>query len=225
VDVVGFKGRPYNIRQYHKNLTTTLQKVFPTAKILIVTRGYSSMLKSLYSQYIKGGGFLTFLQLQENYGPYFIELYDYSWIVDLYRKSFGKENVILLPYELLRESPYSFTSIIEKALGIESGFSYTEAVVNPSLSSKSLAASRIVSKGIYELIQPLPASWQKKIYSFHINYLLFKGNHPLVKFAEYFIQQGEELKVKEDLLIALKQKAHILHNEELYQPFLKEYLI
>jgi hypothetical protein len=89
-----------------------LAELFPAAHILIVTRGFRSMIMSSYSQYVRSGGSLSLEELVGNAqreNPW-----DYDWLSDLYRKRFGPEKVLVLPWELLRDDPAAFVGHIER---------------------------------------------------------------------------------------------------------------
>ncbi|HWB63565.1 MAG TPA: sulfotransferase [Chitinophagales bacterium] len=224
-NVVGFEGKAYNVQQYHLNLTATLQSIFPTAKVLIITRGYSSMLLSLYSQYIKGGGTLTFKELQQHYGQYFGLLYDYNWIIEQYRKTYGADKVIVMPYELFKTDPVKFTNLLEEKLDIQEKFSLGNEKINPSMSGEMITALRRFSKFLYKAVKPLPNNLQQKIYGWHTRQLIYNDHYPLVEWLAKRVKQPEPMQVEEGILKLFAGKADILRHEELFTPYLKEYLI
>jgi hypothetical protein len=93
-----------------------LAELFPTAQILIVTRGFRSMIMSSYSQYVRSGGSKS---LQEVAGDAYREdPWDYDALVGMYRARFGDGNVIVLPWELLRDDPERFVEQIESRFGL-----------------------------------------------------------------------------------------------------------
>jgi hypothetical protein len=94
----------------------TLAALFPNAHVLIVTRGFRSMIVSAYSQYVRTGG----EQPLDGFcraapGESDRHSWDYDRIVRLYRAAFDGR-VIVLPYELLRDSPSRFTGALCKQL-------------------------------------------------------------------------------------------------------------
>ena len=94
-DIVGMRNglKKYDIKAYQEKLRDTLYAVYPTAKILIVTRGYTSLFQSFYSQYLAIGGTYDFENLLKSMWDNFPDLFDYSRVVSLYREKFGEENV------------------------------------------------------------------------------------------------------------------------------------
>lgn len=90
-----------------------LKKSFPDARIFIVVREQNSMILSLYFQYLKkGGSFSLNKYLGTKYDgkrPYFTPgPLRYSTLVNRYQSLFGRENVLVLPFELFRSSPADF---------------------------------------------------------------------------------------------------------------------
>ena len=97
-----------------------LAKTFPDAHILLLTRGFRSVLVSGYSQYVREGGgedFYVFRDIGEEDMAYAARAWDYDYLVRLYREAFGGR-VIALPYELLRDHPSAFLRALEARLGI-----------------------------------------------------------------------------------------------------------
>jgi hypothetical protein len=95
----------------------TLAELFPSAHILIVTRGFRSMIMSSYSQYVRSGGSQSLEQLVGD--AYRENPWDYGALVAMYRRRFGHDNVMVLPWELLRDRPEDFVSQIEARFGLD----------------------------------------------------------------------------------------------------------
>ena len=150
-DIVGMRSglKKYDIKAYQLKLRDTLHAIYPTAKILIVTRGYTSLFQSFYAQYVAIGGTYDFENLLKSMWDNFPQLFDYSHVVNIYREKFGNDNVIVLPYELLRADPHGFTGIIEKKMGVQNTFAFSTEKVNAALDKKTLAAYRKVSNVVY----------------------------------------------------------------------------
>lgn len=112
-----------------KNVCNILKSIFPNASILIVTRGFKSLVMSGYSQYVRTGGLDSLenlLKLEGNGGI------NYDNLIALYRKAFG-DRVTVLPYELLSDDPDAFQAALEHILGV-GGHPLPQQRVNPSLS-------------------------------------------------------------------------------------------
>ncbi|MDC0064447.1 sulfotransferase domain-containing protein [Gammaproteobacteria bacterium] len=107
-----------------KDICNRIFDAFPNAKILITVREQRSMIKSLYFQYMVAGGtkriekFLS--QKYSNFGGSSFRPSDlcYDKLVGHYIKKFGKSNVQVLPYEMLKNNNELFFdrlfSFIEK---------------------------------------------------------------------------------------------------------------
>lgn len=94
-----------------------LVEVLPEARILIVIREQNSMIRSAYGEYVKVGGAAALKHYLSDYQPYSLALfrdkfYFYHGLIDAYMRRFGKERVLVLPFELLRESPARFAGAI-----------------------------------------------------------------------------------------------------------------
>ncbi len=96
-----------------EKISRVLQYVFPQAKVLITIREQSSFLLSNYFQYLKIGGTHSIDRyLNTTYDgkrPYFSPHHiDYRWIVANYFELFGRDRVLVLPYELFNNNPKNF---------------------------------------------------------------------------------------------------------------------
>jgi hypothetical protein len=225
-DIVGLRNtKLYDLVAYLHRMSETLHTLHPHAKVLIVTRGYASIFPSFYSQYISGGGTLTFEELLKEFGPYFNIGYNYPLIIERYRKVFGSDNVLVMPYELLRDHPSQFTSLIEDAIGIKEKFQFPPEKVNPALNRKVLQAYFRFSNFLYRIVQPIPYSWRKKIFMLYIYKLNHSKPHPFMQFLSRFVKQEISHHGMEEMVQTFKGKCEMLRNEKLYQPYLKEYLL
>lgn len=97
------------------------KKLWPNAKILIVIRKQENMLLSCYNNYIKQGGTKSLKSLLKDsnmYGHGIFEKLDYRNIINFYCEQFGKENVIVKPFEYLKEQQYQFLNDVYQELGL-----------------------------------------------------------------------------------------------------------
>lgn len=112
-----------------RRVCATLGELFPNAMILLVTRGFRSMIVSSYSQYLRSGGDADLDDLIEiaRRGPgsagyeLLLDLarWNYDELIAAYSGTFGAENVIVMPYEVLRDDAPRFTRLLAERLGIE----------------------------------------------------------------------------------------------------------
>lgn len=94
-------------------IANRIKKIFPDGKILVVLREQVSGILSNYFQYLSEGGTLDLKNyLNTKYDgrrPGFCSNYfKYHYLISFYQKEFGKENVLVLPYELLSSNKIMF---------------------------------------------------------------------------------------------------------------------
>jgi hypothetical protein len=94
-----------------------LAELFPGGHILIVTRGFASMIMSSYSQYVRSGGTDSLEELVSDAQAE--NPWHYDALIGMYRQRFGAEKVTVLPWELLRDDPSAFVRQIEARFGLD----------------------------------------------------------------------------------------------------------
>lgn len=139
-------GNPHSGGYDSRQTAERLAAAFPEARVLVVIREQAQMLVSAYKQYVKRGGPGTLRQYatpasKERRVPLFdFRFFEYHRLVGFYRGLFGAEDVMVLPYELLRADPGAFLGRIGAFAGAEARASDPEPVkVSPSALSLSLA--------------------------------------------------------------------------------------
>ena len=114
-----------------------LSDLFPNAHILVVTRGFRSIIRSSYSEMIRQGAGVLPHEMLETINQFDIrEIFRFDYIIDLYRDRFSNR-VLALPYELLLEDRREFLNIIETSMGVDQ-FDIGGELINPSLSASEL---------------------------------------------------------------------------------------
>lgn len=127
-------GHPHGSALDSQSIANRLHNIFPNAKIFIVIREQKSFLLSIYFQYLLGGGVhslkqylgTTFDRKRSYFSPNHI---NYVPLIKAYQKLFGKEKVLVLPYEMFKHEPNNFISRLAK-------FVEKEILVDPSLFDK-----------------------------------------------------------------------------------------
>lgn len=218
IDIVGVRFKQYDIKSHQKKICQRLHAAFPQAKILIVTRGFEKALRSMYWQYISIGGILNFSDFQNEYAAHFSDFYDYDYLIPLYRSFFGK-NAIVLPFELLHADSTAFLRAVEARCNLPC-FDFAENKMNVSQPEK-ISSYRFLSLLLYRSIQLLPYSLQKKIYQ---RYMLLLRMQKLEWAVQLFPPGKPQLHISTATLRLFANKAILLKNEPLYQPFAQEYL-
>ncbi|OUS00966.1 hypothetical protein A9Q86_09470 [Flavobacteriales bacterium 33_180_T64] len=98
-------------------IANRIKNTFPSGKILVVLREQVSCILSNYFQYLKEGGTLglkNFLNTKyDGRKPGFCSNYfKYHYLISYYQKTFGENNVLVLPYELLSTNKAKFIDIL-----------------------------------------------------------------------------------------------------------------
>jgi len=225
MNIVGLQYMPYDIERYQEQLCETLNGLFPHGRILIVTRGFASALKSIYAHYSRSGGILSFSQFQEQHASLLARFFDYNRIILLYRQHFGLANVLTVPFELLSKDPEKFIEQIEKSLGIKEHFVFTRKKINASLDEELLATYRKISNLIFRLIAPFSPRIQYGVYGLYLSYINKNKMHPIVKLISKYSGKVTAEPPTERTLGCFAGRADILKSEGLYLPYWKEYLI
>jgi hypothetical protein len=128
-------AEPGAYRAVQAAICDNLAELFPGGHILIVTRGFRSMIMSSYSQYVRSGGTNS---LEKLVGDAQAENpWHYDALIGLYRQRFGEDRVTVLPWELLRDDPSQFVARIEARFGLE-GHPPSPQRVNRSLSPSEM---------------------------------------------------------------------------------------
>jgi hypothetical protein len=141
-----------------RRICARLRTMFGEATILIVTRGFRSVMASSYSEVLKWGPALgPALSVEEFLAAYhespalegwrMADAFDYDAALRLYADTFGAENVVVLPFELLRDDPRGFLARLEQRLELEPR-SEQAPWHNPSLSGAELYWYPRFSRGV-----------------------------------------------------------------------------
>jgi hypothetical protein len=130
-----------------------LLDIWPSARILIVLRRQDDFCRSLYVTALKKAypyPPARLLGLREREGPevgrYFPHtILRLNEIVATYERLFGAENVLTLPYEMLREDPSQFIQDIVRFGNYRLDAEVSPATVNRGLSRSGYAVARILN--------------------------------------------------------------------------------
>lgn len=200
----------------------TLADLFPDAQVLVVTRGYRSMLLSSYSQLVRSGGFVDLRDMLAVLGePQFAASSPWHYdraIVD-YRRAFGEANVIVMPYELLRDDPQRFVSFLALRLGIDP-IAFTTGRINESLTAAELYWYPRFARSVRALRS-------RRLYSLYAR-LAFSGSLRLpARLLEAVRPSGgiTAADIPDEVLEPFRGTAESLQNEPLFDPYRDEYLL
>jgi hypothetical protein len=105
-------GNPHSGGWDSAILARRLQQLFPSARILIMIREQRSMIRSVYYQYVSEGGALTLDTYLDppQAGAFRVPMFDFGFfeyhrLIGYYRDLFGSDQILVLPFEMLREAP------------------------------------------------------------------------------------------------------------------------
>lgn len=118
-----------------ENACALLADLFPNARVLIVTRGFRSMIFSSFSQYIRTGADVSIEEFVND--PLILRPWDYDRVIGMYQRAFGMDQVLVMPYELLRDDAERFVRTLERRLGL-SHLAPTADRLNAALSPAEL---------------------------------------------------------------------------------------
>ncbi len=226
LDGVGINPRPFDIKQYQKKISCLLKQIFPDSKLLIVTRGYEGTLKSFYSEYIKYGGHYYFDEYLKVFGPMFEEYLDYNYIITLYEENFGKENLLVIPFEMLRDDALKFIRQIEDFLELEHfKWDYHQSA-NISLKDDMLSSYRILSDLALKICKTFPVNIGDKLFRLYSAGLLLKFFNLIAVCVSKMSRHSKVNRTTPDYMLeTFKGNGTILKNYNAYQPYLDKYLL
>lgn len=214
-----------NMSAAQEEASRTLADLFPNAHILMVTRGFRSILLSGYSQYVRTGGDteLRDMLAQVAHGPGHCRRWDYDRMIGLYRAAFGGR-VIVMPYELLRDDPERFTGEIEMALGLTHCPMPRERA-NPSLTPEELSWYPRLNRVVRNL--PVGERLRQRILGRYIRVTMDNRLRPLVRLLQNLhpLAPVTAEMVGDELLERFRGQADFLRGHPLYAPYEREYLL
>jgi hypothetical protein len=138
-------GNPHFSSHDSEAIAVRLAATFPDARVLVGIREQTSMLVSLYKQYVKRGGAVSFRRYaaaapgRHGAPPFPFDHLEYHHLIGHYQNLFGAANVLVLPYELLCVQPRAFLEQLGEFLGVLATSAESRKMnVSPSALSLSL---------------------------------------------------------------------------------------
>jgi hypothetical protein len=220
---------PEPFRENQASVCAVLKCLYPGSRILIITRGFKGMIISAYSQFVRMGGRVhlremcrTLSERRHNDGQHY---HDFDYIIRLYGEAFGEENLILMPYELLRDDQNRFLAVLEETLGLEH-VDIKLGRVNPSLSPEELYWYPLISRAVSAGASRLGAARFQRVYSWYVSQTL---NNRLRRFIKLLRLLRPDRKITEadfplEVLRHFEGQATRLKDHPLYAPYFAEYL-
>ncbi|WP_013321755.1 hypothetical protein [Gloeothece verrucosa] len=132
-----------------KETADRLIATFPEGRVLIVIREQSKMLLSLYKHQVRNNltasiqDYLEAPRPRSGFEPLFTLGYlEYHWLILYYQKLFGKENVLVLPHEMLKNKEEVFFKKLSCFTGTNIDPTLQKQVINEGYSGLILALKR-----------------------------------------------------------------------------------
>lgn len=103
-----------------KYVADRLAACLPGSKVLIGIREQKSMLKSAYNQFLKAKGSYSIREylINPRSGNFHFEHLQYHNLIQYYQKLFGRDQVLVLPYEVLQNDPIVYLERLFTFLGV-----------------------------------------------------------------------------------------------------------
>lgn len=219
------------MKEHRAAVCGALKGLFPGSLILIVTRGFMGSIRSGYSQYVKMGGQLgaysdSYGAVREDAVRYISAFYDFDHVIGLYAGAFGEENVMVLPYELLRDDQARFLSTLESRLGLNH-VEIELGRLNPSLSPEELYWYPIISRAVSAAAGRLGAERHRRVYDWYVGKISENRLRRLVGVLRrlYPDRRVTAADFPDELVAGCRGKATLLKDDPLYAPYAAEYLL
>ncbi len=138
---------------WKQEVADRLYATFPEARILVIIREQKSILLSAYGQCIKFGmtptieeffGTIPTDEKQADYSnPIFkLDFVKYDSLIEYYQNLFGKENVLILPFELLKKNQHHFAQTILDFSNSKGSLPEKQSTRNPGYGGGKLVVKR-----------------------------------------------------------------------------------
>jgi Sulfotransferase family len=198
------------------NVCASLAALFPNAYVLIVTRGFRSIIFSSFSQYVRTGADVPIEEFVTH--PLLDRPWDYDRVIGMYRAAFGEEKVLVMPWELLRDDPGRFVDTLEERLGL-THVAPAPGRLNPSLSPVEMYWYPRLTR----VVRRLPiGSRLKRIYLRGVFGNRFRRAIAMLQ----RVRPGRPVTadaIPDRILAAYRDKARTLRDDPLYAPYLRDY--
>lgn len=156
-------------------------KELGTTKVIITVRNQIKLIDSCYRQYIQEGGTLKYHTFWKSwaYAPNPLH-FDFYRLVKYYVDLYGKENVLVIPNEWLRNNEEQVISKIEDFTGGTYRASGQKAKPNSSISNFGLSVLRITNMFTYSAHKPSTFLLPKRMTTWKMRTLFVNFLDPLL---------------------------------------------
>jgi hypothetical protein len=200
-----------------------LAALFPDAHVLLVTRGFRSVVLSGYSQYVRDGGSRDFFAPDPADPEARRYAWNYDYLVRLYRERFG-DRLIVLPYELLRDDAEAFVREIERPLGLDHCAPPPHRH-NPSLSPVELRWYPRLTRLIRRL--PIGDLGRRALLRIYLPLVMRNRLGPLVRLLQATrpAEPVTRALVTDEVVDDFRGRAEVLRDHPLYRRYRDDYLL
>jgi hypothetical protein len=202
-----------------------LASLFPTAHVLLVTRGFRSIMVSGYSQYVATGGTDGFFGARPGFGAddHSRQAWNYDGTIAHYRAAFG-ERLIVLPYELLRDDPERFVHLLTQRFGL-SAHPLPADRRNASLTGVELRWYPVIGWLVRAL--PVGRTVRQRLLALYSKVVQRNLLRPLIAMLQWLcpLEPVGPSMVAPEVLERFRGKADCLRGDPLYAPYESDYLL
>lgn len=152
-----------------------LKTLFPDAKILLLFRRQDKWIDSLYNEvviksrhllrrYISLNSFIGYKNNDFHHNSKYINVYELNWykLAKNWQNAFGEENVLILPYEMLRENQKEFLNIFYNFSKFKPFYPAYNDYINKSVQDDFTKNTYLLDFYI-DLIYKIPEELRRKI--------------------------------------------------------------
>ncbi|HEX8282928.1 MAG TPA: sulfotransferase [Pyrinomonadaceae bacterium] len=221
--------RDERVKDNQRAVCSLLASLYPHSRVLVMTRGFRAMILSAYSQSVRMGARLHLAEMCRELADRLRDdarhYYDYDYLIKLYVEAFGAENVLVLPYELLRDDQAKFLAALEARLGV----SHAEVElgrVNPSLSPEELYWYPVISRAVSAAAARLGPARRERLYGWYVRRTL---DNRLRRLVAVLARLRPDRRITgadfpKEILSLCVGKATRLKGDPLYAPYSADYL-
>lgn len=220
---------PDPVKTHQADACALLHDLYPRSQILIVTRGFKSMVMSAYSQSVRMGARRHLHEMCEelsnrldNESQHY---FDYDYLIGLYKDTFGSANVVVVPYELLRDDSKHFLRLIETRLGLQH-LDFDPGPINPSLSPHELYWYPVISRLVADMALRFGNKAYNRIYGWYVGKTLENRLRPLITLLRVAAPKKKitEVDFFDSVLSRCKGRATFASSDPLYASYRADYL-
>jgi hypothetical protein len=150
----------------NKLIADRLARLFPEAGIIVTIRNQYEMIESLHREHIRMGGTMSFSKFvgfnRGSFTPSYLlddstvnpEMFNYQKLLDYYVRLFGRDRVLVLPYEELLTDAGSFVERILSFVGVGQPPDFRNVPVNQGYGASQMRVARVLNRFLKSRLNP-----------------------------------------------------------------------